>query len=97
MQGCANQLEMLQAMGVQLQTVDDLIAEPRNPPMHVIDQTGQPYGSTRRCCNKCGIMAVPGMRYLTSTEEWQALPKDQRCDQHGPMIADTATQHDPCT
>ena len=72
MQGCADQLEMLQAMGVVLRTVGE-------PPVHVIDQTDQPYGSTRRCCNTCGALAVPGMQYLTSLEKWQALPEDQRC------------------
>lgn len=52
---------------------------PPEPPVHVIDQTGQPYGSERRCCNRCGAMAVPGMQYVESTEEWWALPNDQRC------------------
>jgi hypothetical protein len=23
--------------------------------LHIVDQSGQPYGSVRRCCNKCGL------------------------------------------
>ena len=47
--------------------------------MHVIDQSGQPYGSVRRCCNRCGRMADIGMRYVHSIEDWSQLPEAQRC------------------
>jgi hypothetical protein len=90
MQGCADQLEMLRAMGVILRTNDkesDAVlvinaieqGSLTEPPVHVLDQTGQPYGSTRRCCNRCGIMVTSGVRYLSSIEEWRALPDNQRC------------------
>lgn len=72
MQGCADQLEMLQAMGVALRTIGEST-------VHVIDQTNQPYDSTRRCCNRCGALAVPDMQYLTSLEKWQSLPENQKC------------------
>jgi hypothetical protein len=72
-QGCADQLEMLQAMGVVLMAIGEA-------PIHVIDQVDQPYGSTRLCCNTCGTMATPGMKYFTSMEKWQTLPKGTRCD-----------------
>lgn len=45
-------------------------AENKPVPVHVIDQTGQPYGSVRRCCNMCGVMAMPGMTYVESEAEW---------------------------
>lgn len=28
--------------------------------LHLVTQAGQPYGSVRRCCEKCGIMTEPG-------------------------------------
>lgn len=65
---------------------DDLVvkavasAPARFPPTHVIDQAGQPYGSTRRCCNRCGRMAVPGMIVVESIAEWSDLPPERRCD-----------------
>lgn len=55
-------------------------APARLPPTHVMDQTGQPYGSTRRCCNQCGSMAVPGMIIVESVAEWWDLPPERRCD-----------------
>lgn len=89
-QGCADQLQMMQLMGLKLktigtETIDALIIKvigpglPRDLPVHVIDQTGQPYGSTRRCCNNCGVMTVPDMHYLTSMKDWWSLPEDRRC------------------
>jgi hypothetical protein len=77
MQGCADQLEMLCAMGVVLTTIGEA-------PIHLINQIDQPYGSTRRCCNTCGAMATPDMKHFTSMEKWKALPKDKRCDQPSP-------------
>lgn len=61
-------------------TIDraDLAAEGPSP-VHVIDQSGQPYGSVRRCCNRCGAMAVDGMWIVRSIEEWNELPEWQRC------------------
>lgn len=42
--------------------------------VHVIDQSGQPYGSVRRCCNRCGAMASPDMRFVESLDEWRDRP-----------------------
>lgn len=53
-------------------------APPREPPLHVIDQSGQPYGSVRRCCNACGLMVHPGMRFVDSMAEWRAS-RERRC------------------
>lgn len=50
------------------------------PPTHVVDQTGQPYGSERRCCNQCGMMAVSDMTIVESMAEWWSLPAARRCD-----------------
>ncbi len=67
-------------------TVDDLVlravalAPARYPPTHVVDQTGQLFGSERRCCNQCGAMAVPGMIIVESVAEWWDLPSERRCD-----------------
>lgn len=66
--------------------VDDLVliaiaqSPARHPPTHVVDQSGQPYGSVRRCCNQCGAMAVPGMITVGSVAEWWDLPPERRCD-----------------
>lgn len=54
-------------------------APSREPSLHVIDQSGQPYGSVRMCCNMCGIMATPGIRFVERTEDWYAVPVSQRC------------------
>ncbi len=65
---------------------DDLVmkavasAPAKFPPTHVIDQAGQPYGSARRCCNRCGQMAVPGMITVDSVAAWERLPPERRCD-----------------
>lgn len=55
-------------------------APARHPPTHVVDQSDQPYGSERRCCNQCGTMAVPGMIIVESVFEWWDLPPERRCD-----------------
>jgi hypothetical protein len=55
-------------------------APPRPLLTHVIDQSGQPYGSERRCCNRCGQMVVPGMIVVDSVAEWSDLPPERRCD-----------------
>lgn len=68
------------------EAVEDLVlraiasAPARHPPTHVVDQTGQPYGSTRRCCNQCGAAVVPGMPIVQSVAEWWDLPPERRCD-----------------
>lgn len=43
--------------------------------LHIVDQSGQPYGSVRRCCNECGRMCWPGMvgsatRWTDDWNEW---------------------------
>lgn len=55
------------------------LASPREPPIHVVDQSGQPYGSVRRCCNMCGLMASPNMQFVEHVEDWYAVPVDKRC------------------
>lgn len=47
--------------------------------IHVVDQSGQPYGSNRRCCNMCGAMLVNGMHLLDNLSEWWSLPESERC------------------
>jgi hypothetical protein len=51
-------------------------------PLHIVDQNGQPYGSTRRCCSYCGAMCWPGMkgsatRWVDNWTEYGAAP--DRC------------------
>jgi len=55
-------------------------APARSPPTHLVDQAGQPYGSERRCCNRCGQMLVPGMIVVDSVAAWSGLPLERRCD-----------------
>lgn len=73
------------------EATDDLVlravaaAPAKHPPTHVVDQAGQPYGSTRRCCNQCGAMVVPGMIIVESVAEWWGLPLERRCDRSRAM------------
>lgn len=61
----------LHRRGVSLDTID-APAEVTNSaePLHVVDQEGQPYGSTRRCCNMCGTALFHDMRYVATCAEW---------------------------
>ena len=49
-------------------------------PLHVCDQEGQPYGSSRQCCNRCGVALVKMRgdykvpRFVESIAEWSAAP-----------------------
>lgn len=47
--------------------------------VHVVDQEDQPYGSVRRCCNRCGRMAAGAFAYVDSVTDWNTLPKRSRC------------------
>lgn len=38
--------------------------------VHVIDQSDQPYGSVRLCCNRCGAMRTSEMTYVTTISAW---------------------------
>ena len=53
--------------------------------LHYMTQDGQPYGSTRRCCEWCGAMIWPGMHgdkpapdYTEDFEQWKV--SEDRCD-----------------
>ena len=51
-------------------------------PLHIVDQSGQGYGSVRRCCSYCGRMCWPGMqgsaqRWTDNWAEFKASP--DRC------------------
>lgn len=69
---------LVSAQGETLKAVAS--APARSPPTHVIDQADQPYGSERRCCNRCGRMLVPGMIVVDSVAAWSGLPPEWRCD-----------------
>lgn len=56
------------------------MTDSKKSPVHVIDQSGQPYGSTRTCCNRCGLMHTPEMVYVGSIAAWKMLPDGMRCD-----------------
>lgn len=43
--------------------------------LHLITQRGQPYGSYRYCCERCGDMHVEGMKY-TERESVYNTPHD---------------------
>lgn len=56
-------------------------------PLHFVTQNGQPYGSVRRCCERCGQMCWRGMK--GSAERWTDDPAEFaaaafRCDQPTP-------------
>jgi hypothetical protein len=44
--------------------------------VHVLSQEGQPYGSTRRCCNHCGVMiwGASAPRHVESWSDWRSHP-----------------------
>ncbi|HSX22872.1 MAG TPA: hypothetical protein VLE97_08885 [Gaiellaceae bacterium] len=46
--------------------------------VHVLSQEGQPYGSSRRCCNHCGAMIwIPPLpRYVDNWTDWRADPNN---------------------
>lgn len=51
-------------------------------PLHIVDQSGQPYGSVRRCCSRCGKMCWPGVagsatRWVDDWAEYDEHP--DRC------------------
>ena len=42
--------------------------------LHILSQEGQPYGSTRRCCNHCGVMICGpnAPHYVDDWTDWRA-------------------------
>jgi len=51
--------------------------------LHYVSQDGQPYGSTRRCCEVCGAMCWPGVEgsaqlWTDDFDIWKAA--DDNCD-----------------
>ena len=77
----------------QVRPVTDAAAhaqEPEQPQIskryvvvHLLDQSGQPYGSERRCCNRCGIMIWPEQQarlgtpmpvYVDNEADYNAAP-----------------------
>jgi len=41
--------------------------------LHIVDQSGQPYGSARRCCNECGLSIYAfgdDDKYVISADEY---------------------------
>lgn len=48
-------------------------------PLHLVTQDGQPYGSVRRCCERCGVMcwtgkSPPTVCWTDNEETWLAAP-----------------------
>lgn len=48
------------------------------PVVHVLSQVGQPYGSTRRCCNHCGVMiwGDSAPLHVDNWTDWKADPNN---------------------
>ena len=51
--------------------------------VHLLDQSDQPYGSERRCCNRCGVMLWPEQQaklgtpmpaYVDNVNDYDAAP-----------------------
>jgi hypothetical protein len=44
--------------------------------LHILSQEGQPYGSSRRCCNHCGVMiwGSSAPRHVDNWTDWRAAP-----------------------
>ncbi len=59
------QSQPIQAESIQAESI------PAGEPVHVLDQTGQPYGSSRLACNRCGIYVSHGMVFTDNLAEWE--------------------------
>jgi hypothetical protein len=46
--------------------------------LHILSQEDQPYGSTRRCCNHCGIMiwGPTAPIYVDNWTDWRSAPNN---------------------
>lgn len=55
-----------------------MTARPDLPVVHILSQEGQPYGSTRRCCNHCGVMiwGVTALPHVEDWTDWRAHPRN---------------------
>lgn len=47
--------------------------------IHLLGQVGQPYGSVRRCCERCGIMITEGMMVVFSALEFYGMAAGLTC------------------
>lgn len=46
--------------------------------LHLMTQDGQPYGSERRCCERCGLMLVNRPDSFWRDHTWTDQPKQYR-------------------
>jgi len=46
--------------------------------LHLMTQDGQPYGSERRCCERCGLMLVGRTGHFWSEHTWTDEPSKFR-------------------
>ncbi|WP_415912266.1 hypothetical protein [Neptuniibacter sp. QD37_11] len=44
--------------------------------LHLITQDNQPYGSVRKCCEKCGAMTEEGMTFTSDHQVYENPPTD---------------------
>lgn len=44
--------------------------------VHVCDQSGQPYGSSRSCCNRCGVMVTDDATFVDNMSDYDAAPNN---------------------
>jgi hypothetical protein len=46
--------------------------------IHILSQEGQPYGSERRCCNRCGVMiwGASAPAYVDNWTDYEASPNN---------------------
>lgn len=57
----------------------------RGHKLHLVTQRNQPYGSVRRCCERCGVMAgpysfgQPGTGPVWTDDEREYNESDYRC------------------
>lgn len=52
--------------------------------LHLMTQRGQPYGSVRRCCERCGLMMVARPAEFWRENVWVDDPKDYK---HWPAVS----------
>jgi hypothetical protein len=63
--------------------------------VHLLDQTGQPFGSVRRCCNYCGVMLGfgPSPRWVPCEAHLLMLPDGFTLCPHAPSKEYLRSKH----
>lgn len=62
------------------------LSDPIAKTLHLMTQRGQPYGSERRCCERCGLMLVARSPEFWAKHAWTDDPEQYHDDHLGILI-----------